>query len=77
MMVLYDEQEVMRSYLESEIHEARIEAAREAEREARHDEKLETAKRLLRMKKISYDEIAVASELTHEEVEKLAGIELA
>ena len=60
MMVLYDEQEVMRSYVESEVHEAKI----------------ETAKRLLRMKKLSYGEIAVVSELTLEEVEKLAGLEL-
>ena len=65
MMVLYDEQEVMRSYVESEVHEAR------------YDERIEMAKRLLRMKKLSYGEIAVASELTLEEVEKLAGLELA
>ena len=56
MMVLYDEQEVMRSYVESEVHEAR------------YDERIEMAKRLLRMKKLSYGEIAVASELTLEEV---------
>ena len=29
MMVLYDEQEVMRSYVESEVHEAKIEMATE------------------------------------------------
>ena len=69
MMVLYDEQEVMRSYVESEVHEAKI--------EARYDERIEMAKRLLRMKKLSYGEIAVVSELTLEEVEKLAGLELA
>lgn len=58
--------------MEGEAYEARI----EAEREARYDEKIETAKRLLRMKKLSYGEIAVASELTLAEVEKLAGLEL-
>lgn len=59
MMVLYDEQEVMRSYVESE----------------RYDEKIEIAKRFLRMGKLSYEEIADGSELTIEEVKKLAGLE--
>lgn len=57
MMVLYDEQEIMRSYVESEVY----------------DSKVETAKRLLRMHKLSYEEIAAGSELTVEEVKKLAG----
>lgn len=56
MMVLYDEQEVMRSYVESEVYESKI----------------EIAKRFLRMNKLSYEEIAAGSELTVEEVEKLA-----
>ena len=56
MMVLYDEEEIMRSYVESE----------------RHDEKIETAKRLLQMKKFSYDDIAAGSGLTVEKVEELA-----
>ena len=56
MMVLYDEEEIMRSYVESE----------------RYDEKVETAKRFLQMKKLSYDDIAVGSGLTIEEVEELA-----
>ena len=56
MMVLYDEEEIMRSYVESE----------------RHDEKIETAKRLLQMQKLTNDDIAVGSGLTIEEVEKLA-----
>ena len=42
MMVLYDEEEIMRSYVESE----------------RHDEKIETAKRLLQMQKLANDDIA-------------------
>lgn len=56
MMVLYDEEEIMRSYVESE----------------RHDEKIETAKRLLQMQKLANDDIAAGSGLTIEEVEKLA-----
>ena len=56
MMVLYDEEEIMRSYVESE----------------RHDEKIETAKRLLQMQKLTNDDIAAGSGLTIEEVEKLA-----
>lgn len=60
MMVLYDEQEVMRSYVESEVYEARI----------------ETAKRLLQMKKLSYEEVAAGSGLTVEEVEELVGLQL-
>lgn len=59
MAILYDEEEVMRSYVESE----------------RYDEKIEIAKRFLRMNKLSYEEIAAGSELTIEEVEKLAGLE--
>ena len=56
MMVLYDEEEIMRSYVESE----------------RHDEKIETARRLLQMQKLANDDIAAGSGLTIEEVEKLA-----
>ena len=68
MMVLYDEQEVMRSYVESEVYEAT--------QEARQDEKIEIAKRLLRMRKLSYDEIAIASELAVEDIKRLASMEV-
>ena len=64
MMLLYDEEEIMKSYVESEVHEAR------------YDEKIEIAKRLLKMKKLSYDEIAAASELAIRDVQKLADMEL-
>ena len=60
MMVLYDEEEIMRSYVESERHEAK------------RDEKIETARRLLQMQKLTNDDIAAGSGLTIEEVEKLA-----
>ena len=60
MMVLYDEEEIMRSYVESERHDAR------------YDEKIETAKRFLKMNKFSYEDIAAGSGLTIEEVEELA-----
>ena len=56
MMVLYDEEEIMRSYVESEVY----------------DSKVETAKRFLKMNKFSYDDIAAGSGLTIEEVEELA-----
>ena len=64
MMVLYDEEEIMRSYVESEVYEAT--------QKAQYDEKVETAKRFLKMNKFSYDDIAVGSGLTIEEVEELA-----
>ena len=64
MMVLYDEQEVVRSYVESERHEATLEATLEAN--------IETAKRLLKMKRLSIEEIATASELSVETVAELA-----
>ena len=60
MMVLYDEEGIMRSYVESERHEAK------------RDEKIETARRLLQMQKLTNDDIAAGSGLTIEEVEKLA-----
>ena len=41
--------------------------------DARYDEKVETAKRLLQMKKLSYDDVAIGSGLTIEEIEDLAG----
>ena len=63
-MVLYDEEEIMRSYLESERHEIRL--------EERYEANIETAKRLLKMKKLSFEEIAVGSGLSVEEVEELA-----
>lgn len=64
MMVLYDEEEIMRSYVESEVYEATQRVA--------HNEKIETAKRLLQMQKLANDDIAAGSGLTIEEVEKLA-----
>ena len=57
MMVLYDEEEIMRSYVESE----------------RHDEKIETAKRMLNDGELSMDKVAEFSNLPIEVIEKLAG----
>lgn len=67
LMELYDQEEVMRSYVESE----RYEAAEEAENAT----KIETAQRLLRMGKLSIEEVAVGSGLTIEEVEQLADLQ--
>ena len=76
MMVLYDEQEILRSNIESEIYEARQEAKKEAMKEARQEVmrevNIESAKKFLQMKKFSHDEIAFATGLTIEDVEALA-----
>ena len=54
----------MRSCVESEVYEATQEAG--------YDEKIEIAKKLLEMKKLSHEKIAASSGLAIEEVEKLA-----
>lgn len=56
MMVLYDEEEIMRSYVESE----------------RHDEKIEVAKRMLNDGALSVDKVAEFSNLPIEVIERLA-----
>ncbi len=56
MMVLYDNEEIMRSYIESEVYEANI----------------ETAKRMLIDGELSLDRIAKFSNLPIEVVEELA-----
>ena len=60
MMVLYDEEEIMRSYVESERHEAK------------RDEKIETAKRMLNDGALSVDKVAEFSNLPIEVIERLA-----
>lgn len=64
LMELYDEQEVIRSYVESEKYEAE------------NATKIATARRLLKMGKLSIEEIAEGSGLTVEEVERLSDIQL-
>ena len=75
MMVLYDEQEIMRSYLESEVYEARKKGRQEGMREGRqegiNEEKVETALRMLGKRKYSIEEIADCSELSVEKVRDL------
>lgn len=63
LMELYDQEEVMRSYVESEKYEAE------------NATKIETAQRLLKMGKLSIEEIAVGSGLTVGEVEELADVQ--
>ena len=63
MMVLYDEEEIMRSYIESEVHEA--------VHKARYETNIETAKRMLLKKKYSLEEIADCAELPLEVVKEL------
>ena len=67
LMELYDQEEVMRAYVESE----RYEAAEKAEKTANK----KTAQRLLMMGKLSMEEVSVGSGLTMEEVEELAGLQ--
>lgn len=69
MMVLYDEEEIMRSYVESEVYEA----TQRATQRAAHNEKIETAKRMLNDGALSMDKIAEFSSLPIEVIEKLAG----
>lgn len=68
MTELFDQEEVLRSYVESE----RYDAAEEAENAT----KIETAKRLLKMGKFTIEDIAVGSGLSVEKVEELAGLSL-
>ncbi len=56
---LYDQEEVIRSYVESERYDAE------------NATKIEIAKRLLKMRKLSAEEVAIGTDLTVEEVEKL------
>ena len=67
-MVLYDEQKVMRSYVESEVYEARQEGIQEGIQ----DEKIETAKRMLEDGTLPLDKIAKFSNLPIEVVKHLA-----
>lgn len=68
MTELFDHEEVLRSYVESE----RYEAAEEAEIAT----KIETAKRFLKMGKLSVEEVAVGTGLSVGEVKDLAGLPL-
>ena len=64
MAELFDQEEVLRSYVESERYDAE------------NATKIETAKRFLKMGKLSIEEIAVGSGLFVEEVEELADFSL-
>ena len=67
LMELYDQEEVMRSYLESE----RYEAAQEAENAT----KIETAKRMLEDGTFSIDQIAKFANLPIEAVQEIAALQ--
>lgn len=64
MMVLYDEEETMRSYVESEVYEAT--------QKAQYNEKIETAKRMLNDGVLPLDKVAEFSNLPLEVIERLA-----
>lgn len=72
MMVLYDEEEIMRSYIESEVYEARIEARIEERQEATYEANIKTAKYMLIDGELSLDRIAKFSNLPIEVVKELA-----
>lgn len=59
MMVLYDEEEAMRTYVESE----------------RYDEKIETARRLIETGKFPLEDIAAGTGLTMDKVEEIASLQ--
>jgi predicted transposase YdaD len=63
MMSLYDEEEIMKSYIRSERYEERQIATQE--------KAIKTANKLIRKKKMSLEDIADATDLTIEEVKKL------
>ena len=67
LMELYDQEEVMRSYLESE----RYEAAQEAENAT----KIETAKRMLEDGTFSIDQIAKFANLPIEVIQEIAALQ--
>ncbi|MCM1223421.1 MAG: hypothetical protein NC548_54130, partial [Lachnospiraceae bacterium] len=68
MMSLYDEEEVMRSYIKSE----RYEAAQEAAQEAEHKKAKEKASLMLKNGKITVEEMPVFfSELSSEEISEI------
>lgn len=64
MMVLYDEEETMRSYVESEVYEAT--------QKAQYNEKIETAKCMLNDGVLPLDKVAEFSNLPLEVIERLA-----
>ena len=86
MMVLYDEQEILRSYIESEIEEATREARQKATREGiregilegkhegMYNEKIETAKRMLKDGTLPIDKIAEFTSLSIEKIQELINI---
>ena len=72
MMVLYDEEEIMRSYIESEVYEAVHEARIEERQEATYEANIKTAKCMLIDGELSLDRIAKFSNLPIEVVKELA-----
>lgn len=60
MMVLYDEEEAMKIYVESE----------------RYDEKIETARRLIDVGKFSLEDIAAGTGLTIDKVREIANLQM-
>lgn len=67
MMSLFDEEEVLKSYIRSE----RYEAAQEAAKEAEQNKARKTAIRLIKLGKMPLEDIAEATELPVEDIKEL------
>jgi DNA-directed RNA polymerase specialized sigma24 family protein len=73
MMSLFDEEEILKSYIACERKEAAEEAAKEAAKKAAMERDIETAKNLILIMqdKMSIGEISAATGLTEETVRSL------
>lgn len=71
MIKFYDEEEILRSYIQSERYEAAQEAAKEATVKATLENQKETAIRLIEMDMMSLDNIAKATKLPIDVVKEL------
>jgi L-lactate utilization protein LutC len=67
MMSLYDEEEIMKSYIRSE----RYEAEQAATKKATQEKAIKTAIKMIKKQKYSLEDIAEVTDLTLEEVKKL------
>jgi predicted hydrocarbon binding protein len=73
MMSLFDEEEILKSYIACEIKEATKEVTKEVTKKVAKESKIETAKNLILIMqdKMSIGEIAAATGLTEETVRSL------
>lgn len=72
MMLLYDEEEIMRSYVESEVYEATQRVTQQVTQQVSQQEKIEIAKRMLEDGTLPIEKIVQFSNLPLEKVKQLA-----